>query len=183
MIAAEYEVRCREWSDIVDHLPRLYDEASRGDCRVLELGVRSGNSTAAFLAAVEKHGGHVWSVDIVQPHVPPQWFAHDQWTFAAGNDLELADRLPRDVDVLFIDTSHHYRQTLWELELYVEHVKPGGVVLLHDTELERPDGAADDDPAFPVLAAVWEYCSRVGLTYELVAGCNGLGVIRIPEEA
>jgi hypothetical protein len=66
--AAEYEQRCREWSDIVDHLPRLYDEVTRyREPQIIELGVRSGNSTAAFLAAVEKVGGHLWSVDPMVP--------------------------------------------------------------------------------------------------------------------
>jgi predicted O-methyltransferase YrrM len=180
MIADEYAVRCREWSDIVDHLPRLHAEAAIGGCLVIELGVRSGNSTAAFLAAVAAWGGHVWSVDVNAPQVPPEWFASDQWSVLVGDDLALAHLLPPVVDVLFIDTSHQYGQTVAELAAYVPKVKPGGVVLLHDTELERPEAGLPDDPPFPVRQAVDEFCAAHGLTPEYVPGCNGLGVIRIP---
>jgi predicted O-methyltransferase YrrM len=174
-VTDEYAMRCGMPSDIVDHLPRLYAEASTGDAVVIELGVRTGNSTVAFLAAVEKHGGHVYSVDIVRPRAP--WHNHSQWTFLVGDDLEIVGQLP-GCDVLFIDTSHHYRHTLDELETYVPKVKPGGVVLLHDVELERPEGAPPDDPPFPVTVAVDEYCAAHHLVPEYVEGCYGLGVIR-----
>jgi predicted O-methyltransferase YrrM len=179
MIRDEFTMRCSLGSDIKQHLPQLHAEASIGDAHVIELGVRSGNSTSAFLAGVEEHGGHLWSVDIARPSLP--WLNHPQWTLRVGDDLLLADELPDDVDVVFIDTSHHYLQTCAELALYVPKVKPGGVVLLHDVELERPDGAVVTDPPFPVRVAVDEYCAANGLTPEYVTGCYGLGVIRIPE--
>lgn len=175
----EYQVRCVQSSDIRDHLPRLYKEASTGDAQIIELGVRSGNSTAAFLAAVERFGGHVYSVDIDQP---PAWGETDLWTFHRGDDLLIAADLPDQVDIVFIDTSHHYSQTVAELETYRSKVKPGGVILLHDTELEDPAGAPAGDPPFPVRVAVEEFCARHGLTPEFVEGCWGLGVIRIPGE-
>ena len=178
MIRQEFELRCGLTSDIQQHLPQLREEAA-GAKRIIELGVRSGNSTTAFLAAVEESGGHLWSVDIVQPRVP--WWGHSQWTVLVGDDLDLEEFLPGDVDVLFIDTSHHYVQTQAELELYVPKVRKGGVVLLHDVELERPDGAPATDPPFPVRVAVDEYCAEHGLEPEYVAGCYGLGVIRIPK--
>ena len=178
LISDEYDLRCGLNSDIQQHLPQLYTEALAGGVTI-ELGVRSGNSTSAFLAAAEMNGGHVWSVDIVPPKVP--WWGHNQWSVLVGDDLDLADDLPDDVDVLFIDTSHHYVQTQAELELYVPKVKPGGVVLLHDVELEQPDGCPATDPPFPVRVAVDEYCAEHGLSPEYVGGCYGLGVIRIPE--
>jgi len=177
MMRGEFDLRCGLASDIVQHLPQLHAEASTGDAQVIDLGVRSGNSTAAFLAAVEEHGGHVWSVDIVQPQVP--WFGHPQWTFTLGDDLEVVDDLPDGVDVVFIDTSHHYIQTLAELELYVPKVKPGGVVLMHDVELDIPAWREATDPPFPVRVAVDEFCADHGLEPEFVAGCYGLGIIRI----
>jgi predicted O-methyltransferase YrrM len=179
VIRSEYDRRCVEPSDIFAHLPRLYAEASRPGVKVIELGVRSGNSTAAFLLAAQENDGYVWSVDIARPRVP--WFGIGHWLFTCGDDLWLANVLPDDVDVVFIDTSHHYGQTVAELELYVPKVRPGGVVLLHDTELEYPEGHPHGDPAFPVRVAVDEYCAEHGLTPEFVPGCNGLGIIRIPE--
>lgn len=178
MIAAgEYRARVAMWSDIQQHLPRLHAEASIPDAQIIDLGVRAGNSTAAFLAAVEKHGGHVYSVDVNTP--PSPFHGHPQWTFIAGDDLIVADQLPDQVDIVFIDTSHDYVQTCAELEVYVPKVRAGGVVLLHDTELEHPDASPVSDPSFPVRVAVDEYCTDNGLTAEFVTGCNGLGVIRI----
>jgi predicted O-methyltransferase YrrM len=179
MIADEYNLRCMMASDIVDHLPRLHAEASRPGVVVIELGVRSGNSTAAFLAAAELFDGHVYSVDIARPHVP--WFGHPRWSLFIGDDLDVADELP-ECDVLFVDTSHQYQQTRDELAIYGAKVRTGGVILMHDTELQYPDAHPDGDPEYPVRTAVDDYCDATGLTAEYASGCYGLGIIRIPEE-
>jgi predicted O-methyltransferase YrrM len=169
-----YTERCEIESDIVGHLPRLYAEAAIGNAQIIELGVRTGNSTSAFLAAVEQHGGHVWSVDNGQIDVP--FMDHPQWTFIWGDDEFVADELPDDVDVLFIDTSHFYRDTLRELNQYVPKVRAGGVVLMHDTELSRQ---IPKDPVYPVRQAIERYCRRHALKPEYVPGWCGLGVIRL----
>jgi cephalosporin hydroxylase len=171
----EYNRRLATWSDIVDHLPRLFEEACRPNVVVIELGVRGGNSTSAFMAAAELHDGHVWSVDI--DDCPGPW--GERWTFIKGDDMDVVDQLP-ECDVLFIDTSHHYSHTLAELKAYVPKVKDGGVVLLHDTELEVPYMRPQDDPPFPVTAALRTF---VALTdpeaqVEWVSGCNGLAIYR-----
>jgi predicted O-methyltransferase YrrM len=178
VIRSEYDRRCVEPSDIFAHLPRLYAEASRPEVKVIELGVRSGNSTAAFLLAAQENDGFVWSVDVHPPQVP--WFGTECWQFVQGDDLWLHDQLPNDVDVVFIDTSHHYGQTQAELELYVPKVRPGGVVLLHDTELKHPENRPYTDPPYPVRVAVQEYCVDHDLAPLFVPGCNGLGVIQVP---
>jgi predicted O-methyltransferase YrrM len=173
--SAMHERFCGEWSDIVDHLPALHDVAL-GASVVLELGVRGGRSSAAFLAALEQGDGELWSVDVAgQP------FEHERWHFVQGDDRDVADALPEAVDVLFIDTSHHYGHTLQELDLYGHRVRPGGVIVCHDTELERPDGAPADDPAFPVSVALDEWCEANGLSWVNTPGCNGLGTVRIPK--
>lgn len=179
MIAAEYERRCETPSDIVDHLPRLFAEADKPGVRVIELGVRTGNSTVAFLHAAERNDGHVWSVDISPPKVP--FKDHERWTFIHGSDMDAAvsSQLPVGVDVLFIDTSHHYEHTVAELDTYAAFVKPGGVILLHDTEVERPH-LAPPNPAYPVKVAVLGFVERTGWPVEFVEECYGLGVIRVP---
>lgn len=177
---AEHRSRCNTWSDIVDWLPTLYDTVcGYPGATVVELGVRSGNSTAAFLAAVAEHGGHVWSADINVPQVPAWWSPSGLWTVKIGDDVNPAVvfDMPTEVDVLFIDSSHHYDHTLEELRTYVPRVRPGGTVLMHDTELERPDGYVGDP--FPVARALDTYCEEKGLTWENRSGCYGLGVIQI----
>ena len=58
--------------------------AARGN--VLELGVRAGVSTAALLAGVSDHGGHVWSVD--RDDCAPVFAGHPHWTFIQGDSLD-----------------------------------------------------------------------------------------------
>ena len=182
-ITEDLEVRRAAWSDIGDHLYRLRDEASRPGVKVIDLGVRSGNSTAAFLSAAEAHGGHVWSVDISWAPLPEFWYQSGFWSFTIGDDCDpfIVNCTPDEVDIVFIDTSHHFQHTLDELTLYVPKVKPGGVVLLHDTELETPFDAPPDDPPFPVAEAIRKYTAERGLTVEWVTGSYGLGVIHVSE--
>lgn len=181
-LLAEHQGRCNVWSDIVGHLPTLYDTVlAYPGAVVLELGTRSGNSTAAFLAAAASVGGHVWSVDIGLPQAPGWWWQTGLWSPVIGNDLDPAilARLPGKVDVLFIDTSHAYDHTLAELRTYVPRVKPGGVVLCHDTELEAPE-LVGPQPPFPVAKALDDYCAESGLKWANNTGSYGLGVINIP---
>lgn len=171
--------RAQHGSDISAHLPRLFELASRPHVKVIELGVRNGDSTSAFLAAADEQAGEVWSVDIAHPRVPGEWHDLPFWYVTVDDDLKVADRLPDQVDVLFIDTSHTYEQTKAELELYAGKVKSGGVIVLHDTELERPEASPVSDPPFPVATAVREFVEGRGWPVEWVEGCWGLGIISV----
>lgn len=178
-VRQQYEDRCKVPSDIVEHLPTLYDLVVREDARtVVELGVRTGNSTAALLAAIETTGGHLWSVDIrLMPfaHLDPlKRAAGDAWTFILGDDMRVAGRLPEAIDVLFIDSSHHFDHTLAELRLYGPRAK---WIVLHDTELEHPDGAPPTDPPFPVKCAVEVWAAEAGRDWSNRTNCWGLGII------
>jgi predicted O-methyltransferase YrrM len=180
-LQTEYEVRRSAWSDIVDHMATLYETVCRyPGARVLELGVRSGNSTSAFLAAVEAVDGHLWSVDLIPPEVPAWWTDTARWTLTIGNDLsqDIANAEPAVVDVLFLDTSHTYEHTLAELRTYVPRVRAGGVVLCHDTELEAPEDAGANPP-FPVAKALDTFCAETGRPWVNLPGSYGLGVIEI----
>ncbi len=75
-----------------------------------------------------------------------------------------------------IDTSHLYEQTVKELSLYRWKVRPGGKIVLHDTELERPYGST---VKFPVKRAVEEFCRDECLTWTNRANNNGLGTIEV----
>lgn len=181
-LQVEYQARCVIWSDIVDHLPTLHDAVLRyPNAVVLELGTRSGNSTAAFLHACDEVDGRLWSVDIEPPAVPGWWQETGRWAVILGDDLDPAvqAQLPEKVDVLFIDTSHAYGHTPTELRAYVPRVKPGGVVLLHDTELESPDDKDANDPPYPVARALDAYCAEAGIEWTNTPGSYGLGRIDV----
>lgn len=176
MVATErYHYWLNNWSDVQDHLPTLFEAARRN---VLELGVRAGVSTAALLAGVEAHGGHVYSVD--RDDCSPVFAGHPQWTFIQADSLDeytISQSLAwpsvdlyNGIDCLFIDTEHTETRTLAELQLWGPRVRKGGVILLHDT---------DDMSTYPgVRNAIEAYCAERGLTPEYRQGSYGLGVIR-----
>jgi predicted O-methyltransferase YrrM len=185
-LEAERDARLGVWSDIQGHLEFLLEQAARRSApTMLELGVRSGNSTAVLLYAAEQTGGHLWSVDLEAPRVPSWWALTGLWTFVQGDDLDtatIAELFPKalvDVDLLLLDTSHAYDHTLAELRAYVPRVRPGGMVCCHDTELEAPD-LVGPQPPFPVARALDTYCAETGLSWVNRPGSYGLGVIEIP---
>lgn len=177
-----YEQRLGADTDIRDHLEYFVETCVELDAKhVIELGVRNGNSTVAWLYGLDQTEGHLWSVDPdgrAVGTIPPE-----RWTFVFGLDTDqtVIDQLPNQVDVVFIDTTHYYQHTLYELELYVPRVRPGGRVLLHDTELEIPDGSVNEPP-FPVKRAVAEYCEANDLRWTNRDFCWGLATVFIPEE-
>ena len=169
-----------------EYLPFLHETAvSYPQVRVLELGARRGNSTLAFLAAAQAVNGHVTSVDLDRVPDAPEgmrpWRNCPWWTFVQGDDLHPAvrARLPAQVDVLFVDTSHEYRHTLDECRAYVPRVAPGGVALFHDTKLMSWRGYEWDGEAAPVWQALDDYCAETGRSWENLDGEYGLGILRV----
>lgn len=153
-------------SDMQHHVGLLHSLA-RGN--VVELGTRSGVSTAALLAGVEARGGHVWSVDIEDcSHL----FEHPQWTFIQGDSRnpEMPLQIGEPIDLLLIDTEHVLEVTAAELALWAPHMRPGARILLHDTE------------TFPgVRRAVAEFCAARGWAWTNVLPCHGMAIIEVPE--
>jgi cephalosporin hydroxylase len=144
-IQGEYRARCARDTDITAHLGILYSWARRGGV-MLELGVRSGNSTGALLAGAEAADSALISVDIEQPDVPGHWYDLPYWKLIVGHDQDpaVAAQVPSWIRLLFIDTSHQYADTIGELRLYGPRVAPGGVILLHDTDQEGVRRALDE---------------------------------------
>jgi predicted O-methyltransferase YrrM len=184
---AQYQARAQgAYSDIRGHLDYLCERA-RGCEFICELGVRGGNSTIALLAAIEvtplADAGGLWSVDIMPPQVPFAWRKLPFWRFLQADDLSQEARkfVPDQLDLLFIDTSHDQDHTLAELAAYGPRIRPGGVILCHDTcwapgdiELRTPTG--------PVARAldVWCQAQPVPIHWSNRPGSFGLGVIEVP---
>lgn len=173
----EYQRLCREPSDIYLHLPRFVQMVTERNAQhVIELGTRTGVSTVAWLYGLEQTGGRLTSVDLdPQPEIG-SW---PHWTFHQCNDLD-GDLLGvlDEADIVFIDTSHHWAQTRAELNVYRWLVKPGGLLVCHDTELKYPEGAGRV-PAYPVRTAVEEFCSSEGFEWVNHPECFGLAVITV----
>ena len=150
--------------DIEEHLGTLVRACIDVEAKViLELGVRTGNSTRAFLAVAKTLDAKVISVDIADcSHVANS----DRWFFVQMDDLKF--EIDGPVDILFIDTSHEYEQTLKELERFSPKVRKGGKILLHDT-VSCPG----------VLLAVNSYLDEHPGEFIFTNhdNCNGLGVL------
>lgn len=190
-LEAAYRVLCRRPSDIYEHLPALVDVATRaGAQRIIELGVRTGVSTVAWLTALERLGsGELWSVD-----TGPAPFEVPGWNFVQGDDLDPAvlRRLPGEADVVFVDTDHRYGLTRDEIRTYARRVRPGGAMVFHDTNVEIFDHhAPGTEPPYPVHKAVCEAFDPPGggeTAFEVAKverhdNCNGLTVVWRAEEA
>ena len=157
----QYDYWLTHWNDVQTHLPTLY-QAAQGN--VLELGVRAGVSTAALLAGVSDHGGHVWSVD--RDDCGPVFAGHPHWTFIQGDSLDNLS-VPGEIDLLFVDTEHTAERTIRELRAWGPRSK---VIMLHDT---------DDGSTYPgVRDAMATFCQEMGRSAEFHEGSYGLGVIR-----
>lgn len=168
-IAALYEERAATRSDIWEHMPTLVGLVVGADAQhVIELGVNRGNSTVAFLYGLEKTGGTLTSVDC-SAHDLGSW---PRWEFVFGDDLD-PDVIGRmtPADILFVDTTHTYAQTVGELDAYWRLVRPGGLIVCHDTELVAAGTR-------PVTDAIDEFCREHGLAWANEPRCGGLGVIR-----
>lgn len=176
-----YADRLSRWSDIQEYLPLLHETARSYDkVRVLELGSRKGNSTLAFLAAAEEVNGHVWSGDVTDVTLDSEgmlpWRNNPRWTFVCGDDMdpEIQKWFPREVDVLFIDTSHEYQHTLDEIRDYLPRVAPGGVALFHDTNLQLNISGQNT-----VIPPVRQALDDSGHSWEDIPGEYGLGKIQL----
>lgn len=175
-LAENYQRLCNTPSDIWLHLPRLAALVEEHHAQhVIELGTRRGASTVAFLHALEATGGRLTSIDLD----PPPALKHDRWDFIQGDDLDprVVSTLP-PAQVVFIDTTHHYEQTMAELHVYRYLVEPGGVIACHDTQLERPP-RSPAYPTFPVRHAIEEFCNTEGFQWTEYPDCFGLGIINV----
>lgn len=167
-------------NDVADHYPRMMELVRDYSVRtVVELGVREGNSTVGWLCFLPPEG-QVYGVDPVWL-IPPRARLNP----IVGDDLDpdVVATIPERFDLLFIDTTHDYHQTRNELATYGPRVRPGGLILLHDTANEHPEetepGIPEQDP-FPVRRAMIEYADGIRAKWEEDEQSYGLGVVYVP---
>lgn len=156
-----------DWADGVadtDWMLPVFWGIVRGflDPKVGEVGMRHGISTLALCLAARDVGGHVWSIDVDECIEGRRNVLHaglsDVHTFIHGDSA--ACEFPEPLDVLFIDGEHSYAALTLDFQMHAPRVKPGGVILFHDTT-SCPDVAV--------------FCREVGATC-LPMGA-GLGVL------
>jgi cephalosporin hydroxylase len=178
-------------TDISEHLLTIYSEAV--ECRpklIVELGVRSGESTKALLLAAERYGSRVLSIDVEDCS---KISSSNCWMFIQSDDILFGSIFSKwapsrglvpAIDVLFIDTSHSYEHTLAEIHTWFPYLTPGAKVMFHDTGNSALYG-------FGVTRAIGEYLqiqfneqeylpalSIDGWLIRHNPACNGLTVLR-----
>ncbi len=136
-IQQKYERKCREASDINEHLPTLFKYGK--ECNhITECGVRSVVSSYAFALALKgKENNKLIQVDL-QGNQNVINFGKEckdegvNVTFYEMSDLESP---LEHTDLLFIDTWHIYGHLKRELERW--HSYAGKYIIMHDTTVDE----------------------------------------------
>ncbi len=118
--------------------------------RVLETGVGRGITSRIILEALELNGaGHLWSVDQpppLSPRLRRQTGAaipgtlRSRWSYVRGSSR---NRLPAvvsglgEVDLFIHDSMHSTRNVRFELETVWPALRPGGLMLVGDVNMNR----------------------------------------------
>lgn len=127
LLNSEYQQAKKNKSDINEHLETLYNYALKCD-HITELGVRTGQSTRAFLNAHKT----LISYDIIQnEHVQSLFYAASKLFHARYHNANTLDLDIEPTDLLFIDTDHTYTQLSAELKLHGN--KALKYIIFHDT--------------------------------------------------
>jgi predicted O-methyltransferase YrrM len=120
--------------------------------KILELGVRTGNTTLPFLCAAKELGGMVHSVDLDATtfHCPDDLRVY--WKFFQSDAiswLEQQRSQGAQYDLVYIDDWHAYDHVQRELEIIDSMVTPSSIILLHDLMYSnaQPDYRSDPSTA------------------------------------
>ena len=99
---------------------------------ILELGVQTGRSTKKFLDICEKKNGKLFSVDIDDcSNVSDS----NLWSFYQTRDDNfeyIKSKIPKKIDVLFIDTLHEAYHVEKLIKNYYSIIKNGGFIFIDD---------------------------------------------------
>jgi predicted O-methyltransferase YrrM len=167
---------------------------------IVELGVREGRSTDAFIRGLMSLGrGYLHSFDpanqanLEKHNLPADY--EKWWTYypLMGEDgWRLHAKDIGDVDLLFIDTDpHNYQQTkMWTEQYWINDMKPGSVIIWDDCAPQHQEGITGDGKAWDVgaqfgtLPAVMEYIDthpdKIEYAFSVVnKESNGLLVMRM----
>lgn len=173
-------------TDIHQHLVTLHNLVTSIAAKtVIELGVNTGESTVAFLEAVEATQGQLYSVDIqLLPATKVMLESYGitgRWNFTLQNDLEYVKTWPADkkADLIFIDTSHTFDHTTKEIAAYEPILRPGGIMVFHDT-ISFYEGVQKPINNFLKKHGGLYERKPNGWQYENKTNCNGLAILRKP---
>ena len=105
---------------------------NKANLSILELGVQRGNSTKKFLNLCEINNGYLYSVDIDDCS---KVVNNNRWTFIQSRDDNfnyIKSKIPKNIDVIFIDTKHEAEHVENLIYNYYDLVSPGGYIFVDD---------------------------------------------------
>lgn len=161
------------------HYAPFLREHGRGN--ILEIGVRDGVSTSAFLLGLEVNGGHLYSLDINESC--GKIFVHPDWTFIHAHSTDDYARVQqiiagaKPLDILLLDGDHSYGQLATDLRLYTRLLRRGGMLLVHDVQPDDPRKVKDWYPVQECSRAWQDFIGWKSnwLSY-IIPGHTGMGV-------
>lgn len=156
-----FQTLCRIPSDINEHLPLLRELASECE-HVTEMGMRTGVSTIAFLAAQPKVLIS-WDIDpraILHPANLGRLQHAGRTSFQprVGDTLKISPIEP--TDLLFIDTLHTAKQLKAELERHVDPLRMPvkKYLVFHDTTTFGMKGEDGTEPGLRAAIRWFQRC-------------------------
>lgn len=124
-------------SDISSHLDTIYMKVLEFKPKnIVELGVRSGESSKIFNYVNQEINSNIVGVDIDEC----DYSFMKNGTFYKANDIIFyafyRSLYGNNIDVLFIDTSHYYEHTVQEINYWFPLLSHKALVIFHDTNLD-----------------------------------------------
>jgi predicted O-methyltransferase YrrM len=175
-------------------LVRLYDAAAaRPNGTFLELGTDRGHATRMILAACEKNGGNLVSVDIRDCSTAA---ASRCWTFVQADSVDRktivnkAPILQDGIDLVYVDSLHTPEHVLNEVYTWFNLVRKGGTICFDDID-PNPymQGRRKDNPKveianrriFGVVQSIfYDNLDQLQMTVDF--GSTGLAILRKTSE-
>ena len=99
---------------------------------ILEFGVQNGESTTRFLDLCNKNNGYLYSVDIDDCSKVSD---DKRWKFIKTRDDNfdiVKSQIPKELDVIFIDSLHEANHVEKIFYNYYDHLKIGGYIFVDD---------------------------------------------------
>lgn len=135
---------------------------------VVETGVAYGVTSAYILQALEDNGyGELYSIDLPPlgkdaesyvGYVIPQYLKI-RWKLRAGSARNILPQVLRetgDIDVFVHDSLHTYRHMKWEFQSALQALRPGGLLISDDIEVNRAFEEAISRPDVEQWVAIRE---------------------------
>tara|TARA_B100000902_G_C27294325_1_gene909031 strand:+ start:1551 stop:2174 length:624 start_codon:yes stop_codon:yes gene_type:complete len=100
--------------------------------KILEFGVRHGQSTKMFLDVCERKNGHLYSVDVDDYS---NKFKSDKWKFIHCRDdnFNLVEQhIPKELDAIYLDSFHNANHVEKIIFHYYKFLKPQRLYVIDD---------------------------------------------------